>query len=115
MTRPEPRQTQIFESKTIKGLFYEGFKKESSETTDGFDLKDLVVAFHYKGRRFDLDEEVKIPKVIRDDLGWPLVGTITGIRPDLEDGEQNRVVEIQDVLDYKNEFEYFRPDQVKKV
>lgn len=102
MKRPEPRETSIFASKMVKGLFYEGFKKDESARNEIND-DDLIIAFHYNEVRFDLFDFVQIKPDRRFERpgfkkikGQPLMGKIVSIEPDAEDGRDNLVIRVDD-------------------
>lgn len=118
MKRPEPRETSIFASKMIKGLFYEGFKKEGS-TGNEINDDDLIIAFHYNGVRFDLFEFVQIKPDRRFERhgfkkikGQPLLGKIVSIEPDSEKGEDKLVIRVDDCE--SPEQDLFRVTEIKK-
>ncbi|MBI1866142.1 MAG: hypothetical protein HY005_02555 [Candidatus Staskawiczbacteria bacterium] len=116
MKIPKPRKTKIIKSKTIKGLFYEGFKRKGSKK-EVFDDDDLVVAFHYNGIRFDLHEFVQIkPKFkglkFRKIKGQPLLGIIIGIEPDSESGNNKLIIRVNDCE--SQEQDIFMVTEIKK-
>ena len=97
MEKPMYRTTEIFQSKTIEGLFYEGFKKSEGEKLNN---DDLIIAFHYNGKRFDLQEFVRIKPEFDTDFkeveGEDLMGRIVGIEPENEGGVQNLIIRVED-------------------
>ena len=111
MKAPKPRTTEIIESKGIKGLFYEGFKKNRPD-------EDLIIAFHYSGKRFDLheivriknDPQIKKPK-FRKIRGQPLLGIIVSIEPSNE-GDGDLIIRVDDCESEEQEF--FMVTEIKK-
>lgn len=103
MKKPQPRTTEIIKSKKIKGLFYEGFKREDSEK-ESWDNDDLIVAFHYNGVRFDLYEFIIIkpsrrfepPPGFKKTKGEPLIGRIIEIDIENDDCDSGLIIRVED-------------------
>ena len=117
MKVPKPRTTEIIRSKTIEGLFYEGFKRQESKK-EIFDNDDLIVAFHYNGIRFDLYEFVQIKPSRRFKTkftkikGQHLLGRIVAIEPDSEAGEDDLIIRVDD--SESQEQDLFMVTEIKK-
>jgi len=115
MKAPKPRTTQIIKSGTIKGLFYEGFKGKSSRKK--FNNDDLIIAFHYRGKRFDLNEFVRIKPGISNisfrDEGDGFTGRIVAIEPDSENGKQKLILRIDDCE--SEEQDLFEVTEIEKL
>ena len=112
MKTPKPRKTQIFPSKKIHGLFYEGFKKNGRARLDS---DDQIIAFYYKGERFDLCEFVEIKPEYNCNfkkIDGHIMGRIMEILPDSEIGDQKLTLCIHDCRSKKKEL--FHVTEVRK-
>jgi hypothetical protein len=110
MKKPKPRTTKIIASKKIKGLFYEGFKRSR------LNEDDLIVAFYYRGERFDLHEIVEIEPLLKTNFkraeGKSIIGMIIKIDPSNERGEQQLVVMANNAESSK--MDWFKVTEIKK-
>ena len=114
MKKPTPRKTSIFASKTIKGLFYEGFKKNGIKKLNS---DDQIIAIHYNGERFDLLEFVEIVPYLDCDFQKieerPLLGRIVEIEPENEAGRgQKLILRINDCESEKQDL--FQITEIRK-